>query len=166
MYQWATAKLEKIENKVKKGWHKHQFFPIPHFPNEGGPVAPHACTSGPTGWYIYQASHAALHLGGQDRWQHGDWTQAKLYPWSAYFFPKRTFLIARFMGPTWGPSGADRTQVGPILAPWTILSGITSIHWSHSEIRFYARLLISGPTCVKFCRNWPQQEHVGMCNTS
>ena len=32
-------------------------------------------------------------------------------------------LIARFMGPTWGPSGADRTQVGPILAPWTLLSG-------------------------------------------
>ena len=29
-------------------------------------------------------------------------------------------LIARFMGPTWGPSGADRTQVGLILAPWTI----------------------------------------------
>ena len=24
--------------------------------------------------------------------------------------------IARFMGPTWGPSGADRTQVGPMLA--------------------------------------------------
>ena len=30
-------------------------------------------------------------------------------------------LIARFMGPTWGPSGADRTQVGPTLAPWTLL---------------------------------------------
>ena len=30
-------------------------------------------------------------------------------------------LIIRFMGPTWGPSGADRTQVG--LAPWTLLSG-------------------------------------------
>ena len=27
-----------------------------------------------------------------------------------------TPLIARFMGPTWGPSGADRTQVGPMLA--------------------------------------------------
>ena len=25
-------------------------------------------------------------------------------------------LIASFMGPTWGPSGADRTQVGPMLA--------------------------------------------------
>ena len=27
------------------------------------------------------------------------------------------------MGPSWGPSGADRTQVGPMLAPWTLLSG-------------------------------------------
>ena len=31
--------------------------------------------------------------------------------------------IARFMGPTWGPSGTDRNQVGPMLAPWTLLSG-------------------------------------------
>ena len=31
--------------------------------------------------------------------------------------------IARLMGPTWGPSGGDRTQVGPMLAPWTLLSG-------------------------------------------
>ena len=27
-------------------------------------------------------------------------------------------------GPTWGPSGADRTQVRPMLALWTLLSGI------------------------------------------
>ena len=33
-------------------------------------------------------------------------------------------LIARFMGPTLGPSGADRTRVGRMLAPWTLLSGI------------------------------------------
>ena len=32
-------------------------------------------------------------------------------------------LIASLMGPTWSRSGADRTQVGPILAPWTLLSG-------------------------------------------
>ena len=32
-------------------------------------------------------------------------------------------LIARFTGPTWGLSGADRTQVGAMLAPWTLLSG-------------------------------------------
>ena len=32
-------------------------------------------------------------------------------------------LIARFIGPRWGPSGADRTQVGPMLAPWTCYFG-------------------------------------------
>ena len=37
---------------------------------------------------------------------------------------QKASLIARFMGPTWGPSGADRTQVGPMLAPWTLLSGL------------------------------------------
>ena len=35
-------------------------------------------------------------------------------------------LLARFMGSTWGPSGADRTQMGPMLAPWTLLSGTCS----------------------------------------
>ena len=30
--------------------------------------------------------------------------------------------IAGFTWPTWGPPGADRTQVGPRLAPWTLLS--------------------------------------------
>ena len=33
-------------------------------------------------------------------------------------------LIARFMGPTWGPSGAGRAQVGPMLVPRTLLSGL------------------------------------------
>ena len=31
--------------------------------------------------------------------------------------------IARFMWPTWGPPGSCRPQVGPLLAPWTLLSG-------------------------------------------
>ena len=31
--------------------------------------------------------------------------------------------IARFMGPTWGPPGSCRPQVGSILATWTLLSG-------------------------------------------
>ena len=30
------------------------------------------------------------------------------------------------MGQTWGPSGADRTQVGPMVAPWTLLSEMYS----------------------------------------
>ena len=37
-------------------------------------------------------------------------------------YPAKHPLKARFMGPTWGPSGADRTQVGTMLAPWTLLS--------------------------------------------
>ena len=31
--------------------------------------------------------------------------------------------IAKFMGPTWGPPGSCRPQMGPMLAPWTLLSG-------------------------------------------
>ena len=37
-------------------------------------------------------------------------------------------LIARCVGPTRGPSMADRTQVGPMVAPWTLLSGYVLIH--------------------------------------
>ena len=29
------------------------------------------------------------------------------------------------MGPTWGPPGPCRTQMSPMLAPWTLLSGYT-----------------------------------------
>ena len=32
--------------------------------------------------------------------------------------------IAKFMGPTWGPYGAARTQVRPMLVRWTLLSGV------------------------------------------
>ena len=32
-------------------------------------------------------------------------------------------LTERFMGPPWGPSRAGRSQVGPMLAPWTSLYG-------------------------------------------
>ena len=34
--------------------------------------------------------------------------------------------IASFMGPTWGPSGADMTQIGLMLATWTLLYGTIS----------------------------------------
>ena len=46
-------------------------------------------------------------------------------------------LIARFMGPTWGPSGVDRTHVGPILAQWTLLSGMAR---SMKSLRDYRHL--------------------------
>ena len=34
-------------------------------------------------------------------------------------------LIAMLLGPTWGPSGADRTQLDPMLTPWTLLAGMS-----------------------------------------
>ena len=40
--------------------------------------------------------------------------------------------IAKFMGPTWGPPGSCRPQMGPMLVPWTLLSGdkwITCMSW-------------------------------------
>ena len=42
--------------------------------------------------------------------------------WRQHRFKWLHALIARFIGRTWGPSGADRTQVGSMLAPWTLLS--------------------------------------------
>ena len=32
--------------------------------------------------------------------------------------------IAKFMGPTWGPPVSCRCQMGPMLVPWTLLSGV------------------------------------------
>ena len=55
-------------------------------------------------------------------WSWPTWNGASLKKW--YSMPcKITSVIARFMGATRGPSGADRTQVGPMLAPWALLSG-------------------------------------------
>ena len=46
-------------------------------------------------------------------------TWAKVEEHQIMAFPQ----IANFMGPTWGPSGSCRPEMGPMLAPWTLLSG-------------------------------------------
>ena len=44
------------------------------------------------------------------------------------------------MWPTWGPSGADRTQMGPMFAPWTLLSGALSdslcVGWQQPSLKY------------------------------
>ena len=35
--------------------------------------------------------------------------------------------ITKFMGPTWGPPGSCRPQLGPVLAPWILLSGLCGL---------------------------------------
>ena len=42
--------------------------------------------------------------------------------------------IAKFMGPTWGPPGSCRPQMGPMLASWTLLSGSVSVSRYQSHI--------------------------------
>ena len=46
-----------------------------------------------------------------------------------YLNQQRVHLTAKFMGPTWGSSGADRTQVVLMLAPLTLLSGYSTEPW-------------------------------------
>ena len=43
-------------------------------------------------------------------------------------------MLSGFMGPTWGPPGDDRTQVGPMLAIWTLLSGLSHLVSFRSHI--------------------------------
>ena len=43
--------------------------------------------------------------------------------------PLKRTQVARFMGPTWGPPVSCRPQMGPMLAPLTLLSG--NVHWQH-----------------------------------
>ena len=40
----------------------------------------------------------------------------------------RQTQIAMSMGPTWGPPGSCQPQMGPILAPWPLLSGEAGRH--------------------------------------
>ena len=57
-------------------------------------------------------------------------------------------LLVRFMGPTWGPPGPCRPQMGPMLAPWTFLSGELTLMLS------YARQYHLGDSHVQSPR-WP-----------
>ena len=68
-------------------------------------------------------------------------------------------LIARFMGPTWGPSGADRTQAGPMLAPWTFYLGgfVTQQTINVVASSFCARLLSVSYRQVNICNSCIQK---------
>ena len=52
-----------------------------------------------------------------------NWSDSLL---TSYLSHKAAAQITRFTGPTWGPPGSCRPQMGPMLAPWTLLSGCTT----------------------------------------
>ena len=64
-------------------------------------------------------------------------------------------LIARFMGPTWGPSGAERTQVGLMLVPWTLLSGTVLLYAINIIIPLLNLMLHQGVTCMFIAVTYP-----------
>ena len=50
------------------------------------------------------------------------------------------------MGPTWDPSGADRTQVDPMLAPWTLLSRMLfTVSNSQNDTPILFQIILQGP---------------------
>ena len=54
------------------------------------------------------------------------------------FIDLETSQITNFIGPTWGPPGSCRPQMGPMLAPWTLLSGVIVtpvIAWDKVNLR-------------------------------
>ena len=56
--------------------------------------------------------------------------------------------IAKFMGPTWGPPGSCRPQMGPMLAPWTLLLGDSTADLL--SLRLLINYNTAHETCTKF----------------
>ena len=80
------------------------------------------------------------------------------------FYVYWTSLIARFMGPTWGPFGADRTQVDPMLAPWTLLSGMPYIFYLPNCVAVYDIMLIIYKTILLIVCSWNPHWRQGPVN--
>ena len=87
---------------------------------------------------------------------------------------KALTLIARSMVPTWGPPGADRTQVGPMWAMWTLLSGkillilhfVTHFNSSDAEDGIFL-LLGTIPCLLMFLKSTEhQQAYYWLCRIS
>ena len=47
--------------------------------------------------------------------------------------------ITRIIGPTWGPPGSCRPQMGPMLAPWTLLSGLSLLGRDGPQCHLWGR---------------------------
>ena len=71
-----------------------------------------------------------------------------------WLYPVQPTLITRFMGPTWGPPGADKTQLGPMLAPWISLSGYLSSRASiHKAVR-HSKNLVKTRNSIMIVSRW------------
>ena len=62
--------------------------------------------------------------------------------------------IAKFMGPTWGPPGSCRPQMGPMLAPWTLLLGFVIWGQRMTVLRVQALDINNIIPLVRMKRSW------------
>ena len=66
--------------------------------------------------------------------------------------------IAKYMGPTWGPPGSCRPQMGPMLASWTLLSGniVSDLQIFKFEMtkRFYKSIIFCTQNKIVLHLNW------------
>ena len=60
------------------------------------------------------------------------------------FFPYTKSQIAKFIGPAWGPPTSCWPQMGPMLAPWTLLSGMLLDRTFSRHVLGDRRLFIPG----------------------
>ena len=80
-------------------------------------------------------------------------------------------LIARFMGPSWGPSGADRTQIGPMLVPWTSAHAhstrltivVCYIKYKRTLPRGASSVRTSATICIAICSALRQIKSKQLC---
>ena len=64
---------------------------------------------------------------------------------------KKLPQIARFMGPTWGPPGSCRPQMGPLLAPHNLQSGTPMPLTKFALFSFISQ---------RWCRYWQTYRHI------
>ena len=96
--------------------------------------------------------------------------------WRLISLRHTTSQITMFMGPTWGPPGSCRPQMGPMLAPLTLLSGILLLwkklaglvkvyciqhcndkltHWGHFKMATTLQTTFSDAfSWMKICEFW------------
>ena len=70
--------------------------------------------------------HSLSKLFKNSSWVAGNFRPLNAHVMSMWWLSITDTQIAKFLGPTWGPPGSCRPQVGPMLAPWTLLLGYIS----------------------------------------
>ena len=74
--------------------------------------------------------------------------------------------IPRFTVPTWGPPGSRRSQMGPMLAPWTLLSGtplaVAEVYSEVGSIQFH--LGKTGHEAISRRSRLMQHNHSEICS--